>query len=88
MKPSYRIQASIPYNGVLLYDMHNAVPGDTPPFQLLVMEEAQVLMDDLWTAGLRPRDIGTAGHLAATQEHLKHVSGLLDRVLPLALRKP
>lgn len=31
----------------------------------------QALMDALWQEGYRPKDIGTAGHLAATQEHLE-----------------
>lgn len=35
-------------------------------------EEAQVLMDDLWKAGLRPIEgAGAAGAMAAVQEHLK-----------------
>lgn len=30
----------------------------------------QSIMDQLWEMGVRPQDIGTAGHLAATQVHL------------------
>ncbi len=47
----------------------------------------QALMDELWRLQVRPRDIGTAGHLAATQAHLAEVSGLLKQVLPKALRE-
>ena len=33
---------------------------------------AQILMDDLWSAGLRPTEgSGSAGSLAATQKHLE-----------------
>lgn len=35
-------------------------------FQLM-----QALTDALWQAGYRPKDIGTPGHLAATQAHLE-----------------
>ena len=35
-------------------------------------EEAQTLMDDLWSCGLRPTEgRGSAGSLAATERHLK-----------------
>jgi hypothetical protein len=35
-------------------------------------DEAQVLMDDLWFAGLRPTEgTGSAGALAAVQSHLQ-----------------
>ena len=35
-------------------------------------EEAQALMDDLWAAGIRPTEAaGSAGAMAAVQEHLK-----------------
>lgn len=39
---------------------------------------AQVLMDDLWNCGIRPTEgAGTAGAMAATQEHLKDLRKLL-----------
>ncbi len=34
---------------------------------------AQILMDDLWRAGIRPTSVGTAGHLAAVEAHLASV---------------
>ncbi len=35
------------------------------------MDEAQTLMDDLWSAGLRPTEgSGSAGSLKATEKHL------------------
>ena len=48
--------------------------------------DATELMDDLWNAGIRPSDIGTAGHLAATQAHLRDMQGLIEKILPSALR--
>lgn len=40
--------------------------------------EAQQLMDELWRIGLRPTEgSGSAGSLAATQEHLKDMRALV-----------
>ena len=33
-------------------------------------DSLQSLMDAMWREGIRPTDIGTPGHLAATQQHL------------------
>ena len=41
----------------------------------------QDLMNQLWQLGFRPADIGTAGHLAATQEHLSDMRKLVQSVL-------
>lgn len=41
-------------------------------------EDAQVLMDDLWNVGLRPTEgTGSAGAMAATQNHLKDLQRLV-----------
>jgi len=41
-------------------------------------KQAQVLMDDLWVAGLRPTEgAGSAGALAATQRHLEDMRKLV-----------
>ncbi len=46
----------------------------------------QNLMDQLWQLGIRPSDIGTPGHLAATTKHLEDmraiVASTLDTKLP------
>ena len=43
----------------------------TPPALIIRKGDAQVLVDDLWSAGLRPTEgSGSAGSLAATQKHL------------------
>jgi hypothetical protein len=40
--------------------------------------KAQLLMDDLWVAGLRPTEgAGSAGALAATQKHLQDMRNLV-----------
>lgn len=42
------------------------------------MEEAQVLMDDLWQAGLRPTEgTGSAGALASANKHLEDMRKLV-----------
>lgn len=41
------------------------------PSIALRMDEAQALMDELWSVGLRPSEgTGSAGSLAATERHL------------------
>lgn len=46
--------------------------------------EAQVLMDDLWHAGLRPTEgTGSAGSLAATERHLKDMQKIVFGTLTL-----
>lgn len=50
----------------------NSLEGEKAPVALsLELIEAQALMDQLWKAGLRPTEgSGSAGALAATQNHL------------------
>lgn len=36
----------------------------------------QSLMDELWEKGIRPSDIGTPGHLAATTKHLEDMRAI------------
>ena len=48
------------------------------PFLTLGIETAQVLMDQLWHCGLRPTEgSGSAGSMAAVQEHLKDMRRLV-----------
>ena len=63
-------------------------PGTTfSPFARLDEDAAQKLMDSLWSAGLRPTEGRTSAGLAAAQEdHLKSLKGILEAVLPSALR--
>lgn len=48
------------------------------PTLSLPVETGQQLMDELWRAGLRPTEgTGSAGAMAATQEHLKDMRRLV-----------
>lgn len=46
----------------------------------------QSMMDALWTEGYRPKDIGTAGHLAATQSHLADMRAIVANKLGVELK--
>lgn len=47
------------------------------PMLKLEQEDAQLLMDELWQAGLRPSEgTGSAGSLAATERHLKDMQAI------------
>ena len=53
-----------------------------PPCVTLPIEAAQSLMDELWTAGLRPSEgTGSAGSLAATERHLADMRTLAFHAL-------
>lgn len=48
--------------------------------------EAQHLMDELWHLGIRPTEgHGSTGQLAATEKHLNHITGLLEKTLTTTL---
>ena len=48
------------------------------PSLVISNTKAQQLMDDLWTAGLRPSEgTGSAGSLAATERHLQDMRTLV-----------
>lgn len=57
------------------------------PKPLLIIDRKdpglQDLMDNLWQLGIRPTDIGTPGHLAATQEHLRDMKAIAFKFLGL-----
>ena len=59
-------------------------PLGEPTFRL-DGEGAQELMEQLWNAGVRPRDIGTAGHLQATQAHLRDMQAIAAKKLGVEL---
>jgi hypothetical protein len=84
-----RVDMSFATQSYNIYDLSIGEPGEQiNPSYRLVQDEAQQLFDDFYRAGLRPSEIrNTAGELSATRAHLDHVSILLDRVLPLALRR-
>jgi len=61
--------------------MKEVEPNMAIPYKSILsigIEEAQVLMDDLWHCGLRPSEgSGSAGALAATQRHLDDMRELV-----------
>lgn len=46
----------------------------------------QNLMDELWNIGIRPAEIGTPGHLAATQGHLADMRALVAKAMDVKLK--
>lgn len=55
---------------------------------LLPIETAQELMDSLWQCGLRPSEgSGSAGALSATQNHLKDMQSLSQKLLAMIEKK-
>lgn len=53
----------------------------------LVPDAAQELMDDLWRCGIRPTEgAGTAGSMAAVQEHLKDMRAIVAKELKVDLK--
>jgi hypothetical protein len=49
-------------------------------------QDAQVLMDELWRCGLRPTEgSGSAGSLAATQDHLRDMRTIVAKQLDVTL---
>jgi len=61
----------------LIMKQHEENTVAEPTFRL-DREYAQLLMDDLWVAGIRPTEgTGSAGALAATQKHLEDMRTLV-----------
>ena len=57
---------------------------DEPPPFIFLREDAQALMDRMWSAGLRPTEgTGSAGAMAATQTHLKDVSNYVTWLMKM-----
>lgn len=56
------------------------------PLFTLDKQAAQILMDDLWNAGIRPTEgSGSAGSLAATQVHLGDMRKIVAAKLGIVL---
>lgn len=60
--------------------------GFTPPTLQLPDCKAQILMDRLWACGLRPAE-GSAGALAATEQHLLDLKVLLEKAYKVQFRR-
>ena len=53
-------------------------PGNSSdPFVKLTRAEAQFLMDELYRAGIRPSDLGSAGQVEALKLHLEDMRRLV-----------
>ena len=58
----------------------------SPVFQL-DLDDAQILMDNLWDCGVRPSEgVGSAGSLKATQDHLVDMREILHHQLGIKSR--
>ena len=58
------------------------------PFVQITVQEAQILMDDLWECGVRPSEgTGSAGSLKATQNHLADIKQILFHKLGITKDK-
>lgn len=59
-----------------------------PRTTTLFKDNAQALMDQLWTCGLRPTEgAGSAGSLAATERHLEDMRSLVFKTAPKETKK-
>lgn len=47
-----------------------------PPTMQLSLEDASLLMTELWNAGVRPAGVGSQGELAAVKYHLEDMRNL------------
>ena len=48
----------------------------------LTYAQAHALLEDLWRAGIRPSQIGTAGHVQAMQNHIDDLRMVVKATLP------
>ncbi len=62
-----------------ILELYTPEPGaHVQPTATIEYEQAQQMMDELWTCGLRPTEgSGSAGCLAATERHLKDMQRLV-----------
>ncbi len=63
------------------------IPGSmTEPSLRIDISEAQILMDDLWNAGIRPTEgTGSAGSLKATENHLSDMRSIVESAMGIEL---
>jgi hypothetical protein len=69
--------------------MKEVTPGELIPHPSLVLdrEDAQVLMDDLFRAGVRPTEgEGSAGSFSAQHRHLEDMRTLVSKALKIELK--
>ena len=82
----------IAYRGVLAFVPLNrdpaAYPSNPDTGIRLGLDAATELMDRLWSLGIRPRNIGTPGHLAAVQAHLDDFRKIVGKLQGIDFDKP
>ena len=75
-KPMVQLLTSLAWSD---YDMNDAYYAPSSPLTI-DRQEAQSLMDQLWTLGFRPKEgVGSVGQLAATEKHLVEISGYAQK---------
>lgn len=63
------------------FEQRELYDADSEPYLEIPKHAAQKLIDDLWDCGLRPSEgSGSAGQLAAVQNHLADMRKLLSKV--------
>lgn len=60
----------------------------TAPLLTIDDSAAQRLMDELWHCGIRPKEVGAIGALAATERHLNDMRRLVFKDTPIDRIKP
>ncbi len=77
---------------VQLMEYREGEPRPDAPMMMIRASDAtqneatmQSLLDELWRLGFRPSDIGTAGHLKATQAHLGDMRALVSKLAGVKL---
>lgn len=68
-------------------DDHGCRSHDFKPLLVIDRQDPalQDLLNQLWELGIRPKDIGTAGHLSATQAHLADMKALVSKAYEVKL---
>ena len=69
----------------VIFEKHNKAMR-VEPFLSLNLTEAQKLIDELWSCGLRPSEgTGSAGSLAATENHLQDMKKIAFKTLKIEI---
>ncbi len=80
-----RINDSVPWavaRPVQFEVIDDGVAVERAPAFTMSRDDAQAFMDELWHVGIRPTEgTGSAGSLAATQQHLKDMRTLVAKTL-------
>lgn len=67
--------------------MDDSVAVERAPAFTMSRDDAQAFMDELWHVGIRPTEgTGSAGSLAATQQHLKDMRALVAKAHKVELK--